>query len=65
MQKLLFPVLLAFGVGLSGIVTASAPISPGVTNSAASKASPRLRLAAKACREDCDQNGDNCHQRCR
>lgn len=65
MQKLLFSALLAFGVGLSGIGSASATTGAGVTNTAASHASPRVRLAAKGCREECDRNHNNCRQYCR
>ena len=65
MRMLLLSALLAFGVGLTGTVSASATNSPIVASKAATNFSPRVRLAAKGCREECDQNGDNCHQVCR
>lgn len=65
MRALLLSTLLAFGVGLTGTVSACAAISPGIASKAATNFSPPVRLAAKGCREECDQNGDNCRQVCR
>lgn len=65
MQKLLFSALLAFGVGLSATGTSSAAISAGVHNTAASNVPPRVKLAAKGCREECDKDHNNCRQYCR
>lgn len=36
--------------------------SPGATTR---DLSPRVRVAAKGCREECHKNGNNCRQRCR
>lgn len=64
MRRLLLSALLVFGVGVTGTAGASAAISPGIASKARTNFSPRVRLAAKGCREECDQNGDNCHQVC-
>lgn len=65
MQKLLFSALLAFGVGLGAMGTASAATSAGVPDKAASNVPSHVKLAAKGCREECDRNGRNCRQYCR
>ena len=65
MQKLLFSALLAFSFGLSAMGPSSAAISAGVPTATASHVPPRVKLAAKGCREECDRNGNNCRQYCR
>ncbi len=65
MQKLLMPALLAFGVGFTGIVSASATTSTGITIMAATNASPSVRLAAHRCKARCDENRKHCHPVCR
>jgi hypothetical protein len=62
MRSLLIPSLLAFGVALTGMVSASAMIGPGVTNKAATNSSPRVWLATHQCRAKtvCDDHGQNC-----
>jgi len=65
MRNLLLSALVAFGVAFTAVDSASATTSPGVASAPTTKVSPRVRLAAKACREECDKNGNNCRQRCR
>jgi hypothetical protein len=62
MRILLLPALFALGVGLTGTVSASALISPGIINKAAINFSPRVRQVTHQCRvvTKCDQNGKNC-----
>jgi hypothetical protein len=62
MRTFLLPALLAFGVGLTGIVGASAMVGPGV-NKAASNLSPSVR-EVRGCRivPKCDPHGKNCVQ---
>jgi hypothetical protein len=64
MRMLLLSAVLASGVGLTGTASTSASITSGIASKAAADFTPRLRLAAKGCREECDQNGDNCRQVC-
>ena len=64
MRTLALVMLLAFEIGLTGTVGASATMDPGIASKTAKNFSPRLRLAAKGCREECDQNGNNCRQVC-
>jgi len=63
MRMLLLPALFALGVGLTGIVGASATVGPGIVNKAATNFSPRVRQVTHQCRvvTKCDQNGKNCH----
>lgn len=63
MRNLTISIPLAFGIGLAGIVGASAMIGPGAVNNAATNSSPRLRLATHQCRAKtvCDDHGKNCH----
>lgn len=42
-----------------------APLSLGSPSAITGDVSPRVRVAAKGCREECDENGNNCRQRCR
>jgi hypothetical protein len=69
MRKLLLSALFAMGFILTGMVSASAVIGPGINNKAATNFSPRVRQAAKGCREEeeCDHDGKNCRvvHRCR
>ena len=62
MRTLLLPALFALGVGLTGTVSASALIGPGIINKAAINFSPRVRQVTHQCRvvTKCDQNGKNC-----
>jgi len=62
MRTLLLPALFALGVGLTGIVSASAMIGPGSINKAAADFSPRVRQVTHQCRvvTKCDKNGKNC-----
>ncbi len=64
MKALSLSMLLAFAIGLAGTAGASATIDPGIGSKRATDISSRLRLAAKGCREECDQNGNNCRQVC-
>lgn len=63
MRKLLLPALLTFGVGLTGVASASAIIGPGILNKTATNFSPRVRQVTHQCRivTKCDKNGKNCH----
>ena len=63
MRKLLLPALLALGIGLTGIVSASAMIGQGIINKAAANFSPRVRQVTHQCRvvTKCDKKGENCH----
>ena len=60
MRTLLLSGLFAFGVGLTGIVSASATIGPA--SKAAPNFSPSVRQATNECRieEKCDVHGQNC-----
>jgi hypothetical protein len=62
MRTFLLPALLAFGVGLTGIVGASAMICPGI-NKAATNLLPSVQ-EVRGCRivPKCDQHGKNCVQ---
>jgi hypothetical protein len=62
MRNLLMSSLLAFGVGLTGIIGASAMIGPGSMNKAATNSSPRVWPATEQCRAKtvCDDHGQNC-----
>jgi hypothetical protein len=61
MRTLLLPALFALGVGLTGTVSASAMIGPGIVNKAATNFS-RVRQVTHQCRvvTKCDKNGKNC-----
>jgi hypothetical protein len=63
MRTLLLATLLAFGVGLTGIGSASAMMGSGIINKAASNLSPRVQQVTHQCRAKtvCDNNGKNCH----
>ncbi|HWC92991.1 MAG TPA: hypothetical protein VG475_07745 [Pseudolabrys sp.] len=63
MRKLLLPALFALGIGLTGIVSASAMIGSDIVNKAATNFSPRVRQVTHQCRlvTKCDRNGKNCH----
>jgi hypothetical protein len=63
MRTLLLPALFALGIGLTGIVSASASIGPSIINKAATNFSPRVRQVTHQCRvvTKCDQHGKNCH----
>lgn len=60
MRTLLLPALFALGVGLTGIVGASAAIGPSIIN--AMNFSPRVRQVTYECRTvmKCDKNNRNC-----
>lgn len=62
MRTLLLPALFALGVGLTGTVSASAMIGPGIINEAATNFSPRVRQVTHQCRvvTKCNRNGKNC-----
>jgi hypothetical protein len=67
MRKHLISILVACGVGLAGIVSASAVIGPAIinkanTNSSQPNSSPRLWPATEQCRVRtvCDDQGNNC-----
>jgi hypothetical protein len=63
MRTFLLPALLAFGVGVTGIVGASATVRPGVINKGATNLSPSVR-EVRGCRivPKCDQHGKHCVQ---
>jgi hypothetical protein len=62
MRTFLLPALLVFGVGLTGIVGASAMVDPGI-NKAAANLLPSVR-EVRGCRivPKCDPHGKNCVQ---
>jgi hypothetical protein len=63
MRKLLLPMLLAFGVVLTGAVDASAARDPGITKKVTTNVS-RMRLATHQCRivTKGDQRTKKCDQ---
>ena len=63
MRKFLLSTLFAFGIGIPGIVSASAMVGPGILNAPAANFSPRLRQITHQCRvaTKCDKDGKNCH----
>ena len=69
MRILLLSAVLALGGSLAGPVSASAPGKIEINNKTAATFSPRVKLAAKGCRDEerCDPNGEHCEivHRCR
>lgn len=69
MRILLLSAVLALGGSLAGPVGASVSNTVEITNKAATMVSPRVKLAAKGCRDEerCDPNGEHCEvvHRCR
>jgi hypothetical protein len=66
MRTFLLPAVLAFGVGLTGIVGASAMVGPGIIDKTTTNLSPSVREVgySRGCRlvPKCDRHGQNCVQ---
>ena len=66
MRTFLLRALLAFGVGLTVIVGASAMVGPGIIDKATTNLSPSVREVgySRGCRivPKCDRHGKNCVQ---
>lgn len=62
MRTFMLSALFAFGIGIPGIVSASAMVGPGILNANAANFSPRLRQVTHECRvvTKCDKDGKNC-----
>ena len=62
MRTLLLPALCALGVGLNGIVSASAMIGPSIVNKDTMNFSPRVWQVTYECRTvmKCDKNNRKC-----
>lgn len=62
MRTFLLSALFAFGIGIAGIVSATAMVGPGILSATAANFSPRLQQVTHECRvvTKCDKDGKNC-----